>query len=78
MYYETEKVGFVLYTPGPNQGHRDIFFTSSRKFAEAICSAGSSLGSLIPFNTTTHSLLRWMAAVSLFKRTGCFALSGFM
>lgn len=25
MYYETEEVGFVPYTPGPNQGHRDFF-----------------------------------------------------
>lgn len=56
----------------------ETFFNASRKFPEAICSAGSPLGPLIPFNTITHSLFRWMAAASLFKRTGCFALSGFM
>lgn len=78
MYYEKEEVGFVPYTLGPNQGHRDIFFITYRKFPEAISSAGSQLGLLIPFNTTTHSLCRWMAAVLLFKRTACFALSGFM
>lgn len=65
-----------LHCRSKSRAHR-YFFITSRKFPEAISSAGSPLGLLIPFNTTTHSPCLWMAAVHLFKRTACFALSGF-
>lgn len=76
VFYEMESQGLSSVTPGPNQGHGN-FFSTCRKFPQAIPSVVTPLRLLIPFNTTTNSHFLPTVAVSLFKRLGWFAVSCF-